>query len=122
MSFSNKDEDQIAGDLEKAERAGGLTLIRALVAAGDYRFSEKVQLMIADGYYEEIDIEVSIRNGYVRKTESDELKCSVGNKKYEIQGFDTQGQIFYSVGKIIRSSTGKLYFVITAHSSEVDYV
>jgi len=122
MEPEDKEQVQSLYDLEEAEKAGGLTLIRALVCRSQYRLSGKVELLIAEGYFDVEDIEACIQTGSVRKTERDELACCIGNKKYEIQGCDTQGHLFYTVGKIITSSDGKLYFVITAHEWENNYV
>ncbi|MBI1928758.1 hypothetical protein HYR99_31495 [Candidatus Poribacteria bacterium] len=69
------------------------------------------------GWFDEKDLEESIRTGVVQKTEKDRFKNSVGNKVYVILGRDTHGKAFYTAGKILRSNEGKIYFFITAHEA-----
>jgi len=102
-------------------RGGGLPLIRYLVRSGCYEIGQKVLAFIEDGMFTLDDVECSIRTGEIRKRERDELGQAVGNKKYVIVGPDTQGYAFYTAGKILRSSEGNLYYIITAHSEGADY-
>ena len=102
-------------------RSGGLALIKYLVATERYRLSEKALELLGLGYFELEDLEHSIQCGTVLKTEKDELKNSVGNKKYVIVGRDTFGYLFYSCGKIQKFEGGKEYFVITAHMEDANY-
>lgn len=97
---------------------GGLELIKTLVSRKKYRFSEKIELRLEEGFYALEDIEHCICNGCVYKTEKDEFKNSVGNKKYVIVGRDSHGYAFYTVGKIIKPEQDKLYFLITAGTRE----
>jgi|SRR5208337_716154 len=115
-------EREILDNLDEAERAGGLRLIRCLVSRGLYRLSRKVEVRIEDGYFEIEDIECCILTGTVAKTEADEMHNSIGDKKYVIEGSDTHGNPFYAVGKLVASDNGKLYLVITARESEANYV
>jgi len=81
----------------------------------------KVYRSIEDGFFRLEDLESSICTGHVRKTERDELKQSIGNRKYVIIGLDMEGYDFYSVGKIMTAEGSKFYYVITAHCTGVDY-
>lgn len=102
-------------------RSGGLPLIRHLIASERYLLSEKVLALLGDGYFELEDLECSIINGTLEKTEYDELEQSIGNKKYIIVGPDMAGYLFYTVGKIQKLERGRVYLVITAHHAEVKY-
>ncbi len=99
-------------------RAGGIQLIRWLVGQGTYDWSEKVQTLIQDGWFEPEDLEVCVATGTVTKTQKDELRDSVGEKKYVILGRDRSGYSLYTVGKIKRGPAGRLYFFITAHGAK----
>lgn len=105
----------------RGARSGGLPLIRHLVASGCYLLSDKVLTLQGDGYFELEDLECSIINGTLEKTEYDELEQSIGNKKYIILGSDMAGYLFYTVGKIQKLEGGRIYLVITAHHAEVKY-
>jgi hypothetical protein len=105
----------------KASKSGGFPLIKELVARRDYLLTEKVYELLSQGEFELEDLEHSIQFGRVVKNDFDELKKSIGNKKYTIIGRDTHGYPFYSVGKIQRLDGGKKYLVITAHDAEVNY-
>jgi hypothetical protein len=107
--------------LPRRVQSGGLPLIKELVARGDYRLSGKVYELLSQGHYELEDLEHSIAHGIVQKTESDEFKDCIGNKKYTIIGPDVAGYDFYTVGKIQRSADLRIYFFITAHEAEVNY-
>jgi hypothetical protein len=102
-------------------RSGGFPLIRELVAKRRYLLTEKAYELLSQGYFELEDLEHSIENGTVIKTERDELKNSIGNKKYTIIGPDTCGYAFYTVGKIQKLGHARKYLVITAHESEANY-
>ncbi|MGA7218063.1 MAG: hypothetical protein WBX38_07105 [Candidatus Sulfotelmatobacter sp.] len=86
-----------------------------------YEMASKVYRFIEDGVFTPQDIENSICTGNVRKIERDELLQSIGNKKYVIVGHDMQGYGFYTVGKIVTSDEGEMYYIITAHSEGEDY-
>jgi hypothetical protein len=105
----------------KKAQSGGFPLIRYLVANQRYLLSEKVLELLRDGFFELEDVESSIVNGRVEKTECDELQDSVGNKKYIIVGPDTCGYLFYSVGKLQTLEGSRVYLLITAHHAEVNY-
>lgn len=99
-----------------SRQPGGMGAIRSLVKRRDYDWSVKVNQLIKDGWFSQDDLEQCVLTGYVRKTERDEMKDCVGNKKYTIIGKDSHGYPFYTVGKIKRSEEGKLrYLFITAH-------
>lgn len=98
-----------------------MPLVRHLVSSGHYLLSEKVLALLGDGYFDLEDLECSIINGTLEKTEYDELEQSIGNKKYIIVGPDMAGYLFYSVGKIQKLEEGRIYLVITAHHAEVKY-
>ena len=102
-------------------RAGGVALIKELVAAQRYLLSEKAYTLHSQGYFELEDFEHSIEHGKLVKTEGDECRDSIGNKKYTIVGPDTSGCPFYSVGKTQKLDRSRTYFVITAHESEANY-
>jgi hypothetical protein len=102
-------------------RGGGLSLIRYLVATSRYRLSEKAYELLSQGFFELEDLERAIECGTVYKTEKDELKNSVGNKKYIIIGHDTSGYLFYTCGKILKLDGEQEYFVITAHGEDANY-
>ena len=105
----------------RSAQSGGYPLIRYLVAQRQYILTEKVLDLLGEGYFELEDLEHSIVNGHVEKTECDELEDSVGNKKYIIIGPDKCGYLFYSVGKIQSFDGSRLYIVITAHHAEANY-
>lgn len=105
----------------RATRGGGLPLIKHLVAEGRYLLTQKVLDLLSEGYFELEDLEHSIVNGVVEKTECDELRNSLGNKKYVIVGPDRRGYQFYCVGKIQCLGGSRLYLVITAHHVETNY-
>lgn len=98
-------------------RQGGLPLIRELVLSGAYHWSKKLQKQIEDGWFSRGDLLECVLTGTIHKTERDELKDSVGNKKYVIIGRDTHGNPFYTAGKIKRAGDGKYYFFITGHEA-----
>ena len=100
-----------------AAKAGGLPLIRDLVAKGHYDWSSHVNERIEGGEFDEADLEACILSGTVHKTERDRLRSSVGDRVYVIAGRDTHGRRFHTAGKIIRSDV-LLYFFVTAHQAE----
>ena len=55
-------------------------------------------------------------SGAVTKTTRDRLRNAVGNNVYTIVGRDTRGQLFYTVGKMVREN-GSISFFITAHEA-----
>lgn len=83
--------------------------------------TEKAYELLSQGYFELEDLEHAVVHGTVIKTQSDELKNSIGNKKYTIIGPDTCGYPFYTVGKIQRLRRSRIYLVITAHEAEANY-
>ena len=96
-----------------------LEVIKRLVLAGDYDYSNKVRTFIEDGSFGEVDLEYCIRSATeINKTENDELKKAIDGKKYVILGRDTFGSLFYTCGKIIKGAGGHIYFFITAHEAE----
>ena len=105
----------------RSAQSGGLPLIRYLVANECYLVREKVLVLLSDGHFELEDLECSIVKGVLEKTESDEFRDSVGNKKYVIVGPDRCGYPFYSVGKIQSLDGSRIYLVITAHHAEANY-
>jgi hypothetical protein len=117
-----QEECQNVDTLSTDVKAGGLRRIRHLVAKGQYRLSVKAYHLQAEGHFELEDFENSIRCGKVQKTEKDEMKDCIGNKKYVIVGPDSHGYEFYSVGKIKLCSDGHVYYVITAHPEGANYV
>lgn len=95
--------------------------IKQLVAQGRYRYSRKVQDFIEDGFYGTEDLVHSILSAdEIHKKERDELGQAVHGMKYTILGRDTRGRPFYTVGKVISSPDGRLYFYITAHQVDED--
>jgi len=121
MSWLSQSMCLIMDDIPRDVRSGGFPLIRYLVANQRYVLSEKVLALLADGYFELEDLEHSICNGSVAKTECDELADSIGNKKYTIIGSDESGCLFYSVGKLQSFDGSRIYVVITAHHAEANY-
>jgi len=107
--------------IPRSAQSGGFPLIRYLVANQQYLLTGKVLDLLSEGYFELEDLECSILNGAVEKTECDEFQDSVGNKKYTIIGPDKCGYLFYSVGKIQSFDGSRMYLVITAHHAEVNY-
>jgi hypothetical protein len=116
------DECKQLDEYEGGIKAGGLAYVKYLVSKGRYALSPKAYGQHAEGYYELEDLENSICCGKVHKTEKDERKECLGNKKYVIVGPDTHGYEFYSVGKIKPSDDGHIYYIITAHSRGANYV
>ena len=106
--------------LDDTSKRKKLGLIKSLVAAGDYHYSRKVHDFIADGWYERADLEKCILTATsLRRVDDDELGVATDGKKYTILGRDTNGQPFYTCGKIILSENEqRLYFFITAHESD----
>lgn len=107
--------------LPRSVQSGGFPLIRWLVAKQKYLLSQKVLELLSEGDFELEDLEHSIVNGNVEKTERDELQDSIGNKKYIVVGPDTCGYLFYSVGKLQNLGGSRIYIVITAHHAEANY-
>ncbi|GEM_PF-735380 len=97
-----------------------LSLIQNLVANGNYQYSSKVRRFIEDGWYDTKDLERCILTARsIRKIEADELGVATDGQKYTILGRDTQGQSFYTCGKIILNRNDqRLYFFITAHEAD----
>lgn len=90
--------------------------IQQLVARRRYRYSRKVRDFIEDGYFDEEDLVHCILSATtIHKRERDELGQAVHRMKYVILGRDTHGRPFYTVGKVLRGSTGQFYFYLTAH-------
>jgi hypothetical protein len=93
--------------------------IQQLVAERRYKYSKKVREFIEEGFFEEEDLVhciLSAKN--IHKKERDELKQAVDGMKYVIIGRDTLGQLFYTVGKVIKGPQGIFYFYITAHQAD----
>jgi hypothetical protein len=105
----------------RRSKSGGLPLIRELVALRQYLLSEKAYDILSQGYFELEDLEHSIVNGRIIKTEADELNDSIGNKKYIVIGPDICGYEFYTVGKLQKLDGSRIYLVITAHHAEANY-
>ena len=95
-----------------------LVVIKELVMNGNYHYSSKVRAQVKEGWFQEEDLEQCICTATrIHKIEDDELKTAVDGKKYTILGRDSQGEPFYTCGKIILSKDNRLYFFITAHES-----
>jgi len=95
-----------------------LLVIKELVSNGLYHYSYKIRSFIEEGWFQEEDLEHCIETAVnIHKVEEDELKTAVDGKKYTILGRDTQGQPFYTCGKIILGKEGRVYFFITAHEA-----
>lgn len=76
---------------------------------------------IEDGFFDEEDLVHCILSAAnIHKTERDELGQAVHRMKYVILGRDAHGRPFYTVGKVLRGSTGQFYFYITAHQADDD--
>ena len=86
-----------------------------------YLLTEKAYELLSQGNFELEDLEHSIVNGRVIKTEADELSDSIGNKKYIVIGPDISGYDFYTVGKLQKLEGSRIYLVITAHHAEANY-
>ena len=81
--------------------------IQQLVARRRYRYSRKVRDFIEDCYFDEEDLVHCILSATtIHKRERDELGQAVHQMKYVILGRDTHGRPFYTVGKVLRGSTG----------------
>lgn len=95
-----------------------LAVIKELVVNGNYHYGGKVRSLIEDGWFQEEHLEQCICTATrIHKVEDDEQKTAMNGKKYTILGRDTQGQPFYTCGKIILAEAGRLYFFITAHEA-----
>lgn len=95
-----------------------LIVIKELVMSGDYHYSNKIRAQVEEGWYQEDDLEQCICTATrIHKVEDDELKTAADGKKYTILGRDSQGEPFYTCGKIILSKDNRKYFFITAHES-----
>jgi len=96
--------------------------IKRLVTEGSYHFGKKVREAIEEGFFDEEDLVHSILSATrVHKKEKDELKQAVHGMKYVILGRDTHGRPFYTVGKVIQGTKGKLYFYISAHEADYEH-
>lgn len=85
---------------------------------GNYDYSSKVRAYIEDGWFQLEDLEQCICTATrIHKIEDDEQKAAVDGKKYTILGRDSQGESFYTCGKIILSRENRRYFFITAHEA-----
>ena len=107
--------------IDNARKAGGLPLIRALVADLNYELCSHAQDGVENNDFDPEDLEASINNGDIQKTEADELANSLGNKKYTIVGRSTCGRLLYSVGKIVCYPEGLTYRFISIKCYEVNY-
>lgn len=95
--------------------------IKILVAQKSYRYSRKVQDAIEEGFFDLEDLENCILSANeIHKKEKDELKEAVHGMKYVILGRDAHGRLFYTVGKVVRGVEGKLYFFISAHTTDYE--
>jgi len=96
-----------------------LQAIQHLVAAGQYRYSQKVRTLIEEGWFEEADLEACICSATrIHKRVRDEFRQSRDTLKYVILGRDTYGRSFYTAGKIFTGAQGQIYFFITAHQAD----
>ena len=92
--------------------------IKDLIARKEYEISSKVRGLIEEGFYDERDLENCILAARrIHRRERDELRQAVDGMKYVIIGLDTQGQRFYTAGKIMKDYTGRFFFFITAHQA-----
>ncbi len=107
--------------IDKARRAGGLNLIRSLVAELEYELCSHAQDGVTENVFSYEDLEASVNCGRVLKIENDELQNSVGNKKYTIVGNAACGRPLYSVGKIVRYAEGLTYRFISIKCDEAKY-
>ena len=93
--------------------------IKQLVAQRRYRYSRKVRDLIADGFFDVADLEHCILSAVkIHKSERDELGQAVHGMKHVILGNDTNGQLFYTVGKVMPGPPERFYFYITAHQAD----
>lgn len=96
--------------------------IKQLVGERRYRYSGKIRDFIEEGFYDEEDLVHCILSATeIHKKERDELGQAVHGMKYTILGRDTHGRPFYTVGKVLSSADGQLYFYITAHQVDEDF-
>ena len=96
-----------------------LTAIQHLVATGRYRYSQKVRLLIEDGWFDEEDLVSCVLSATrIYKRARDEFQQSRDKLKHVILGRDTYGRPFYTAGKILTGSQGQVYFFITAHQAD----
>lgn len=95
--------------------------IQRLVTQGQYLYSQKVEELIEEGFFDEADLVYCILSATtIYKKERDEMRRAVHHMKYTIQGRDTRGRLFYTVGKVMQSATYRYYFYITAHQADTD--
>lgn len=94
-----------------------LQVIKELIAQKRYAYSRKIQNFLAAGDFELEDLEHCILSATViDKVEHDDLGTAIDGCKYSVVGTDTQGEVFYTCGKLVRASHSQdLYFFITAH-------
>ncbi|MBL7219805.1 MAG: DUF4258 domain-containing protein [Phycisphaerae bacterium] len=98
----------------KKDASDPLAWIQTLVRFGDYEVSRHVYDYLEDGDFKLDDIENSILNGKLEKTQNDKKCESVNGKKYTIRGRCRNGLPFETVGKLMESDDGEYYFLITA--------
>ena len=110
--------------MPSSSRRGGidqqkLEVIKSLMATGSYHYSGKVRRFIAEGWYEAADLEQCIFTATtIHKIEVDDMKTALDGRKYTILGRDTQGEPFYTCGKILLNRHDqRQYFFITAHDA-----
>ncbi len=98
---------------------GGLALIKELVDAESWDFSDKVRQFLNQGEYALEDLESCVLTGSVRKREKDDDGEAVDGNKYTIVGRGVSGLPFYVVGKILRGEESHYFFFITARVRRV---
>jgi hypothetical protein len=87
--------------------------IRQLIRGGRYHLSSHAYNKIAENEFLLEDVVHALLTGSVQSIRADELGAAVDGKKYIMFGHTTHGVLVGTVGKILRTDDGQLYFVIT---------
>ena len=88
-----------------------LEKIKLMVLRGDCILSSHVLDKVEENYFTDNDVEASIVNGVSIEKGKDELGQAVDGNKYTITSKDQ----CETVGKLLESDEGQIYFVITAY-------
>lgn len=87
--------------------------IRELMAGDRFILSSHVYDKIACNFWTFDDVVASIETGAIQKAQRE--PDAVDERKYTILGVDCFGNGLETVGKIVESKDGRLYFVITCY-------
>lgn len=108
MNRSGKGREKRQADWRRKE-----SQIRELMASDQFMFSSHVYDKIACNYWTFDDVVASIESGSIQEAQKD--AAAADGRKYTMLGEDCFGNALETVGKIVESDDGQLYFVITCY-------